>query len=74
MTKAIRLTRSGCKPGFKLHWEIEASHKVVFHIAPNDVDGEGHWAPNGRHSPGTCINCQESRMFKNSVPTSTQLT
>ena len=70
MTKQIQLTRSNCIH----HWDIEPSHKVVFFLSPNDVDGEGSWKPYGSRSPGKCRKCGAARMFRNTVPTSTQLT
>jgi hypothetical protein len=69
MTKPIMLTKSNCVH----HWDIEPSHKVVFSLAPNDIDGEGGWKPLGSRSPGTCRNCGASRMFSNSTPHSSQL-
>jgi hypothetical protein len=70
MTKAIRLTKSDCVH----HWDIEPAHKVVFRLAPNDVDGEGYWKPYGARSPGTCRKCGDTRSFSNSIPTSKNLT
>ena len=67
--KAILLTRSNCVH----HWDIEPAHKVVFKLAPNDIDGEGSWKPLGSRSPGKCRNCGESRMFSNATPHSSQL-
>lgn len=64
MTKAITLTRSKCIH----HWDIEPSHKVVFKLSPNDVDGEGTWAPNGARSPGKCRKCGAVRVFHNRTP------
>ena len=69
MTQAIRLTKSNCTH----YWDIEPAHKVVFRLAPNDVDGEGSWKPHGSRSPGKCRNCGETRLFSNSTPHSTAL-
>ena len=58
MAKNIRLTRSNCTH----HWIIEGSHGVARMVR------------NGKHSPGTCSKCGESRRFDNQLPTKTELT
>ena len=66
----IRLTKSDCVH----YWIIEGSHDLKWVNRTNE-DGTSSrvQVPNGAWSPGTCRNCQETRMFHNTLPTSNQL-
>ena len=67
MAKDIRLTRSNCTH----HRIIERADVVHLNMGR---DGVARMVRNGRHSPGTCAKCGESRRFDNQLPTKTELT